>query len=58
MGNAIRIYIYIHIWRASEASETLSGLYKFELVRYICLCNSSGRSEIWDKFHECLVEWQ
>ena len=25
-------------WRASEASETLSGLYKFELVRvYICM---------------------
>ena len=22
-------------WRASEASETLSGVYKFELVRYI-----------------------
>ena len=24
-------------WRASEASETLSGVYKFELVRYICM---------------------
>ena len=23
------------IWRASEASETLSGVYKFELVRYV-----------------------
>ena len=22
-------------WRASEANETLSGVYKFELVRYI-----------------------
>ena len=22
-------------WRASESSETLSGVYKFELVRYI-----------------------
>ena len=22
-------------WRASEASETLSGVYKFELVQYI-----------------------
>ena len=22
-------------WQASEASETLSGMYKFELVRYI-----------------------
>ena len=22
-------------WRASEASETLSGVYKFELMRYI-----------------------
>ena len=42
-------------WRASEASETLSGVYKFELVRYvyICICNSTGRSEIRDKFHEC-----
>ena len=26
---------YTHDWRASEASETLSGVYKFELVRYI-----------------------
>ena len=25
-------------WRASEASETLSGVYKFELVRYIYIC--------------------
>ena len=25
-------------WRASEASETLSGLYKFKLVRYIYIC--------------------
>ena len=24
-----------HNWRASEASETLSGVYKFELVRYV-----------------------
>ena len=24
-----------YYWRASEASETLSGVYKFELVRYI-----------------------
>ena len=22
-------------WRASEASETLSGVYKFELMRYV-----------------------
>ena len=28
-------YIKIFYWRASEASETLSGVYKFELVRYI-----------------------
>ena len=27
-------YKYIN-WRASEASETLSGVYKFELMRYI-----------------------
>ena len=26
---------HINNWRASEASETLSGVYKFELVRYI-----------------------
>ena len=25
----------LYYWRASEASETLSGVYKFELVRYI-----------------------
>ena len=25
----------VHYWRASETSETLSGVYKFELVRYI-----------------------
>ena len=25
----------ISYWRASEARETLSGVYKFELVRYI-----------------------
>ena len=25
----------IHNWRASEASETLLGVYKFELVRYV-----------------------
>ena len=27
----------INNWRASEASETLSGVYKFELVRYVYL---------------------
>ena len=26
---------YASIWRAREASETLSGVYRFELVRYI-----------------------
>ena len=25
-------------WQASEANETLSGVYKFELVRYMCIC--------------------
>ena len=29
---AFVLFIY---WRASEASETLSGVYKFELVRYV-----------------------
>ena len=28
-------HVLKHNWRASEASETLSVLYKFELVRYI-----------------------
>ena len=32
-------------WRASEASETLSGVYKLELVRYIyVLQTNSGQS--------------
>ena len=26
---------YVSIWRVSEASETLSGVYRFELVRYV-----------------------
>ena len=26
---------YIANWRASEASETLSGVYKFELMQYV-----------------------
>ena len=29
-------------WRAREASETLSGLYKFELVRYIYIYMYGG----------------
>ena len=29
-------------WRASEASETLSGVYKFELVRYIYIYMYGG----------------
>ena len=28
---------FSNYWRASEASETLSGVYKFELVRYVCI---------------------
>ena len=32
----------IDYWRASEASETLSGVYKFELVRYICIYMYGG----------------
>ena len=28
-------HISSYNWRASEASETLSGVYKFELVRYV-----------------------
>ena len=33
-------------WRASEASETLSGVYKFELVRYILASERSERDTI------------
>ena len=32
-------------WRASEASETLSGVYKFKLVRYVYIYLASERSE-------------
>ena len=34
-------------WRPSEASETLSGLYKFELVRYVLEypCSVSDRTQ-------------
>ena len=39
----INMYVVVvgqryYYWRASEASETLSGVYKFELVRYIYIC--------------------
>ena len=33
-------------WRASEASETLSGVYKFELVRYIYMYMYGGTCAI------------
>ena len=29
-------------WRASEATETLSGVYKFELVRYVYIYMYGG----------------
>ena len=29
------VHIYISYWRASEASETLSEVHKFELMRYV-----------------------
>ena len=32
----------LYNWRASEASETLSGVYKFELVRYIYIYMYGG----------------
>ena len=49
-------------WRASEASETLSGVYKFELVRYIYIyiyvwryvCHNSSACHAWvelDHYH-------
>ena len=46
-----------HYWRGSKASEILIGLNKGNRI-YICICNSTGRSEIQGKFHECSVEWQ
>ena len=40
-------------WRASEASETLSGLFNRESrIIIICKCYSTGRSDIRDIFHE------
>ena len=33
-----------YVWEASEASEILSGMYKFKLVRYtmyICVCGGT-----------------
>ena len=33
-------------WRASEASETLSGVYKFELGRYILASEQSERDTL------------
>ena len=36
IGRAKRAHTLASLnWRASEASETLSGVYKFELVRYV-----------------------
>ena len=32
----------LYYWRASEASETLSGVYKFELVQYMCIYMYGG----------------
>ena len=51
-------------WRASEASETLSGVYKFELVRYIYIyiyvwryvCHNSSACHayvMWAELHHC-----
>ena len=33
-------------WRASEASETLSGVYKFELMRYVYIYMYGGTCAI------------
>ena len=42
----IGVYCTLCNWQASEASETLPGVYKFELVRYvyiyICVCVYGG----------------
>ena len=34
------------IWRASELSETLSGVYKFELMRYVYIYMYGGTCAI------------
>ena len=31
-------------WRASEASETLSGVYKFELAWYMCIASEASET--------------
>ena len=38
----IQLSMILNNWRASEASETLSGVYKFELVRYIYIYMYGG----------------
>ena len=47
---------HISSWRASEASETLSGVYKFELVRYIYVwryvCHNSSACHAYVKWAE------
>ena len=53
--------MYNNNWRASEASETLSGVYKFELVRYIYVwryvCHNSSACHayvMWAELVHCL----
>ena len=38
LSSVVKFYGDLCNWRASEASETLSGVYKFELVRYVYIC--------------------
>ena len=60
------IYIYVcvwryvcHNWRASEASETLSGVYQFELMRYvyIYIYIYIARCQVVVKFYRDLYFW-
>ena len=41
-------------WRASETSETLSRVYKFELVRYLCIYVYIPHCQVVVKFYRDL----
>ena len=47
--SVIFLYKYfeqINNWQASKANETLSGVYKFELVQYMCIYMYGGMCAI------------
>ena len=43
----------VDYWRASETLLVVVQWKTRYVYTYICICNSTGRSEIRDKFHEC-----